>query len=733
MGGAPRGGRVHAHRWRARHQFRRFDPAHRHEDPGAGRALATGSWSPRPMAAALSQFLVRGRPRRRARRSSARVRPDPAAVGGPFDDVEVPATDARRCPRYGGGDRRSANSTLPQCSPSPRSVGAMDRIFELTVDYAKARTAFGRPIGSFQAVKHLLADTSLAAGDEQGGLGGGDAGGRSARSDDATRGREHGQGVRERQRASSSRTTACRSSAASGTRGSTTCTSTSGGSRSTPRCTATRRGTASGSAACTDWGSTDVEANRGRSRRVPRPGPRVARRHTSSRSVTTRAKPRGVDHRTVEQMALERAMQRLLFDAGFAGITWPEEYGGRGLDAASTSSRSCEEAAGYRMPDLGVVGGTTFGVCANTMLAHASPEFLRRHVPKMLSGDELWCQFFSEPSAGSDLAGVHHPCRARRRPVDPQRREDLEQRRGLRRLRHVPGPHQLGRAEAPRPHVVRGEARRARRRRSSPSGRSTATRSSARSSSTTSSSPTTTSSARSTTAGAVTQTMLVYERGAGTAGSRRCGRLRRHQRGSHPTSSRSARRVGREHDPVVRQLIARAHINDVRARAARAADRRSTSRMDPAAARHRVVRQARGRDVPDPIRARIGMEIGGPAALCGTTRTSRQQTAVAQLPERPHHVDRRRHQRDAAQHHRRARPRPAARAELRHQQAVQGGAARRRRLEVVEPRPHDHAHRSVLPHQGVPAARRDRGADGRLSRSVGSRRCGCRRARDSTH
>jgi alkylation response protein AidB-like acyl-CoA dehydrogenase len=42
------------------------------------------------------------------------------------------------------------------------SVGAMDRIFEVTLDYAKARTAFGRPIGSFQAIKHVLADTGLS-------------------------------------------------------------------------------------------------------------------------------------------------------------------------------------------------------------------------------------------------------------------------------------------------------------------------------------------------------------------------------------------------------------------------------------------------------------------------------------------------------------------------------------------------------------------------------------------
>jgi alkylation response protein AidB-like acyl-CoA dehydrogenase len=58
------------------------------------------------------------------------------------------------------------------------------------------------------------------------------------------------------------------------------------------------------------------------------------------------------------------------------------------------------------MPDLGGAGGITFGPCGQTMLRHASPQFLTRHVPKMLAGEELFVQFFSEPGAGSDLAGI---------------------------------------------------------------------------------------------------------------------------------------------------------------------------------------------------------------------------------------------------------------------------------------------------------------------------------------
>jgi alkylation response protein AidB-like acyl-CoA dehydrogenase len=114
---------------------------------------------------------------------------------------------------------------------------------------------------------------------------------------------------------------------------------------------------------------------------------------------------RGSHEYTREQLEAERPKQRALFDAGYAGITWPVEYGGQGLSRAHERA-FVEEAAGYELPDFGYAGSMTFGVCAAVMLAHASEEFKRRHLPRMLKGEELWVQFFSEPSGGSDLAGV---------------------------------------------------------------------------------------------------------------------------------------------------------------------------------------------------------------------------------------------------------------------------------------------------------------------------------------
>jgi alkylation response protein AidB-like acyl-CoA dehydrogenase len=110
-------------------------------------------------------------------------------------------------------------------------------------------------------------------------------------------------------------------------------------------------------------------------------------------------------HQTAEGIAAERVLQRLLYEGGFAGITVPFEYGGRGLSDIHERVFN-DEASAYRLPDFGMAQVTTFNVCLPTMLAHASPDFLQHHVPRILRGDALWCQFFSEPEAGSDLAGV---------------------------------------------------------------------------------------------------------------------------------------------------------------------------------------------------------------------------------------------------------------------------------------------------------------------------------------
>ena len=96
--------------------------------------------------------------------------------------------------------------------------------------------------------------------------------------------------------------------------------------------------------------------------------------------------------------------QRRLFDAGYAGINWPKEYGGRGA-SPSEQLVFLEETGRARAPYVGVnfVGLLHAGP---TIIAEGTEEQKAAHLPRILEGREVWCQGFSEPNAGSDLASL---------------------------------------------------------------------------------------------------------------------------------------------------------------------------------------------------------------------------------------------------------------------------------------------------------------------------------------
>ena len=102
-------------------------------------------------------------------------------------------------------------------------------------------------------------------------------------------------------------------------------------------------------------------------------------------------------------VAAARAHQRGLADAGLVGITWPTEYGGLGLGPEARRVFD-EEAAGFEtFSALFTIG---LGMCGPVLLALGSEEQRRRLLPPLLRADEVWCQLFSEPGAGSDLAAL---------------------------------------------------------------------------------------------------------------------------------------------------------------------------------------------------------------------------------------------------------------------------------------------------------------------------------------
>ena len=98
-----------------------------------------------------------------------------------------------------------------------------------------------------------------------------------------------------------------------------------------------------------------------------------------------------------------RELQRKLWDGGFAGICFPREYGGLGLPLEYQRAFD-NESRGYEMPII--LNTPTFTICAATILDMGSEEQKRRHITAVLRGDEVLVQLLSEPSGGSDLAGV---------------------------------------------------------------------------------------------------------------------------------------------------------------------------------------------------------------------------------------------------------------------------------------------------------------------------------------
>ena len=306
-----------------------------------------------------------------------------------------------------------------------------------------------------------------------------------------------------------------------------------------------------------------------------------------------------------EVVAASRVLQRKMFDAGWAGLSYPEEYGGRGLTA--THERIFrEEAVGYVTPDFGGAGHITFTAVGRSILAHGSKEFCERHVPRILAGEEIWCQFYSEPEAGSDLAGIRTAarqdgdrwvlsgskiwstgayyadwamCLARTDWNAPKHRgltwfavpTNAE---GLTINRIVQIDGSSGFCEEFLDDVAVGS--------DDIIGEINA-------------------------GWTVAQTMLIYERGAGEMGA-----STREPRALAPDLVVLAERVGRTQDPVARQAIAQAHINDyAQYQLGKRIGARLRNTPEPGIAAYGKLASG----MLAPIRARLAMEIGGADAL----------------------------------------------------------------------------------------------------------------------
>jgi alkylation response protein AidB-like acyl-CoA dehydrogenase len=134
--------------------------------------------------------------------------------------------------------------------------------------------------------------------------------------------------------------------------------------------------------------------------------PEQAQYRTQVRAWLDEHKPQAPDVEALsedEMVPAQRAWQGRLAEAGLAGVTWPKEFGGQGMGPIEQVIVNQEIAKAGTPGILDVIGVGMLGPC---LIAHGTDEQKTRYLGPLLHGDEVWCQLFSEPAAGSDLAAV---------------------------------------------------------------------------------------------------------------------------------------------------------------------------------------------------------------------------------------------------------------------------------------------------------------------------------------
>ena len=128
----------------------------------------------------------------------------------------------------------------------------------------------------------------------------------------------------------------------------------------------------------------------------------LARREPARRARRRRARrlARWIDGERLERL---RAWNRTLADARYAAIAWPEEWGGRGAGVMEQVVYAEEMHRAHAPGTLNPLGLSNI---APAIIEHGTDEQKRTLLPRMLRGDDIWCQGFSEPNAGSDLASL---------------------------------------------------------------------------------------------------------------------------------------------------------------------------------------------------------------------------------------------------------------------------------------------------------------------------------------
>ncbi len=152
-----------------------------------------------------------------------------------------------------------------------------------------------------------------------------------------------------------------------------------------------------------------------------------------------------------EAYGFRRDWQRKLYDGGWAAVHWPKEYGGRDATLVEAAIFN-EELARARAPFPANVLGLL--LAGPTLMTWGTDEQKDRYLNPIMSGEEIWCQGFSEPEAGSDLASLKTRAVKDQATMGRHRPEGLDQRRAVLEVVHARRAHGLRRAQAQGPDLL---------------------------------------------------------------------------------------------------------------------------------------------------------------------------------------------------------------------------------------------------------------------------------------
>ena len=150
------------------------------------------------------------------------------------------------------------------------------------------------------------------------------------------------------------------------------------------------------------------------------------------KNVPTAAELEGLDY-----IGKAKLWQKRKFDAGWACLRWPKEFGGRGASAIEQVIWGQEESKFETPQSVFQIGQ---GMAAPTLMAYANEEQKKRFLPKLASGEEIWCQLLQRTGRRFRPRGAAHPFGETRRRVGDQRPENLDVGRALQRLGHSGDP-----------------------------------------------------------------------------------------------------------------------------------------------------------------------------------------------------------------------------------------------------------------------------------------------------